>query len=71
MGSTVAGVDQREIDKYWAGIAATPWHKRNLRDVEQVLMPPVSRWGRVVYYAVVPFAAAAVLLSGVLLFLVR
>lgn len=59
--------DQQEIDAHWAQVAATPWHRRNLRSVEELLTPPVSRWGRVVYYTAVPVVVALIVLSNVLL----
>lgn len=59
--------EEREIREHWASVAATPWHKRDLRSIEQLLTPPVSRWGRVIHYAAVPLIVVAVVLVPLLL----
>lgn len=54
-------------DEYWDDVAATPWHKRDLKSIEQVLTPPVSRWGRLIYWALFP-VAVLVLIAVLLIF---
>lgn len=56
---------------HWAQVAATPWHRRNLRNVEEVLTPPVSRWGKALYYGLVPLIVVAALLSNFFLDFLR
>jgi hypothetical protein len=63
--------EQREIDEHWARVAATPCHKRDLLSIEEHLTPPVSRWDRVVYYALVPVVLVAALGSNVALSALR
>lgn len=59
--------EEQEISEYWERVATTPWHKRGW-GAEHLLQPPVSRWGRAIYYAALPFVFVAMLLSNVLLF---
>jgi hypothetical protein len=54
-----------EADDYFEQIRATRWHRRDLLNIEQALAPPVSRRGRAIYYAVVPFVVLAMILSNV------
>jgi hypothetical protein len=63
--------EDREIEEHWQRVAATPWHKRNLLSIEELLTAPVSRWGRVVYYALVPFVIVAAIASNLALFALR
>lgn len=68
MGLDDVGCDeQREIDEHWAMVAATPWHKRDLGSLEQLLTPPPVRWGRVVYWAVIPVVVVALIATNVVL----
>lgn len=58
--------EQRELEEYGAKVAATPWHKRSWMISERLELP-VSRWGRVVYFAVLPFVLVAWLAINLLL----
>jgi hypothetical protein len=47
-------------------IRATPWHKRSWL-VGHRLTPPVSRWGKAIFYALMPFAILLWLAQWVIL----